>query len=68
MARRAAWLAILVAAVASRLCYLDIVWVEEGYPLAAAAEMLRGKMLYRDIWFDKPPLFPAFYLLAGAMP
>jgi len=68
MARRAAWLAIIVAAVASRLCYFDVVWVEEGYPLAAAAEMLRGKVLYRDIWFDKPPLFPAFYLLAGAMP
>jgi hypothetical protein len=68
MARRAAWLAIFAAAVVSRLCYLDVVWVEEGYPLAAAAGMLRGKMLYRDLWFDKPPLFPAFYLLAGAMP
>lgn len=43
-----------------RLCHRDIVWVEEGYPLAAAAEMLRGKALYSEIWFDKPPLFPAF--------
>lgn len=66
MARRAVWLAVAAAALLSRLCYLDVVWVEEGYPLAAAAEMLRSKALYRDIWFDKPPLFPAFYLLSGA--
>ncbi|HEU0120447.1 MAG TPA: hypothetical protein VFQ91_07980 [Bryobacteraceae bacterium] len=50
-----------------RLCHSGIVWVEEGYPLAAAAEMLRGKLLYNDIWFDKPPLFPAFYTLWGAL-
>ena len=50
-----------------RLCHRDIVWVEEGYPLAAAAEMLRGKALYTEIWFDKPPLFPAFYMLFGAL-
>lgn len=66
MARRAVWLAIGAAALLSRLCYLDVVWVEEGYPLAAAAEMLRGKALYRDVWFDKPPLFPLLYLLSGA--
>ncbi len=68
MARRAAWMAILAMAAVSRLCYLDVVWVEEGYGLAAAGEMLRGKALYRDIWFDKPPLFPALYLLTGARP
>ena len=50
-----------------RLCHRDLVWVEEGYPLAAAAEMLRGKALYSEIWFDKPPLFPAFYMLFGAL-
>jgi hypothetical protein len=42
--------------------------VEEAYPMAAAREILAGKALYRDIWFDKPPLFPAFYLLWGASP
>lgn len=50
-----------------RLCHSNIVWVEEGYPLAAASEMLRGKLLYNEIWFDKPPLFPAFYMLWGAL-
>jgi len=51
-----------------RLCHRDILWVEEGYPLAAARAMLGGKALYTDIWFDKPPLFPAFYALWGALP
>lgn len=66
MARRAVWLGIAALAVVSRFCYLGVVWVEEGYPLAAAAEMLRGKALFRDIWFDKPPLFPLLYLMTGA--
>ncbi|MBL8230873.1 MAG: hypothetical protein JNL98_20430 [Bryobacterales bacterium] len=58
---------LLTALVAvARFCHLNIVWVEEAYPMAAALEMLRGKMLYRDIWFDKPPLFPAYYALFGA--
>jgi hypothetical protein len=30
--------------------------------------MAHGKTLYRDVWFDKPPLVPAFYLLSGAQP
>jgi hypothetical protein len=34
--------------------------------LAAASELLRGKALYRDIWFDKPPLYALFYLLCSA--
>jgi hypothetical protein len=51
-----------------RLAHANIVWVEEGYPLAAAAEILRGKTLYSEIWFDKPPLFPALYTLWGALP
>ncbi len=49
-----------------KLCHKDVVWVEEGYPIAAALEMLRGKVLYRDIWFDKPPLFAGWYALSGA--
>lgn len=52
---------------AFRLCHSGIVWVEEAYPLAAAAGMLDGQMLYTDLWFDKPPLFPLLYLLWGGM-
>jgi len=40
--------------------------VEEAYPLAAARAMLAGKALYRDIWFDKPPLSALFYVLIDA--
>ena len=59
-------LAILLFLLATRLLQTDLVWVEEGYPTAAAIQMLDGKALYRDVWFDKPPLFPALYLLWGA--
>ncbi len=34
--------------------------------MAAAQQVLFGKILYRDIWFDKPPLVPLVYLLWGA--
>jgi hypothetical protein len=51
---------------ASRLCHVAILWEGDTYPLAAAQQMLHGKILYRDIWFDKPPLLAAAYLLIGA--
>ena len=35
-------------------------------PLAAAMQMKRGMTLYRDVFFDKPLLVPAVYLLWGA--
>ncbi len=63
---RTAWVLIAVLVIVTRLCHLDIVWVEEGYPTAAALQMLAGKTIYKDFWFDKPPLFPAIYLLWGA--
>ena len=30
--------------------------------MAAALQMVDGKTLYRDAWFDKPPVIAAFYL------
>jgi len=50
----------------ARLCHSGIVWVEEAYPAAAAIQILNGKMLYRDVWFDKPPLSALVYLLWDA--
>lgn len=50
----------------TRLCHAGIVWVEEAYPMAAAIQLLYGKALYRDVWFDKPPLSAYVYLLWGA--
>jgi hypothetical protein len=51
---------------AAHLCHSGVLWAEENLPLAAALRMLHGGALYRDIWFDKPPLVPAVYLLWGA--
>jgi hypothetical protein len=50
----------------AHLLHSGVLWTEEGLPLAAARQMMRGATLYRDIWFDKPPLVPAIYLLWGA--
>lgn len=66
MKPRAAFALIAALVLASRLCHSNVVWVEEGYPLAAALQMLDGRLPFRDFWFDKPPLFPAFYLLFAA--
>jgi hypothetical protein len=60
-------LALLFAGlVIARLCHSGIVWVEEAYPASAAIQILNGKMLYRDVWFDKPPLSALIYLLWDA--
>jgi len=60
-------LALLFAGLAiARLCHSGIVWVEEAYPTAAAIQILAGKELYRDVWFDKPPLSAFIYLLWDA--
>lgn len=63
------WLAVAAAVllvVLSRAAHVDLVWVEEAYGLAAASELLRGESLYREVWFDKPPLYAWFYTLCGA--
>ena len=56
------FLLLFTLVLAARLCHLDILWAEETLPLAAAAQMVRGKALYRDVWFDKPPLLAWTYL------
>jgi len=63
---RRLWLLLFVVLLLTRLCHLQILWAEETLPMAAAGQMLLGKVLYRDIWFDKPPMLAAFYLLSSA--
>jgi len=36
--------------------------------MAAAKQMSFGKTIYRDVWFDKPPLLAAQYLAWGVKP
>ena len=59
------FLALFALLLAARLCHIEILWAEETLPLAAAQQMRAGKVLYRDIWFDKPPFAPALYTLIG---
>lgn len=52
----------------SRVCHLRILWAEEGYGAAAGVQTILGKVIYRDFWFDKPPLAAWIYVLWGAFP
>ncbi len=62
------WWLLAAALLATRMCHTGILWEGDAYPLAGAQQILDGKALYRDIWFDKPPLLPLAYLLFGALP
>jgi hypothetical protein len=62
------FLILLALLICARMCHVAILWAEESLPLAAAAQMRTGRALYRDIWFDKPPLLAAVYRLWGAQP
>lgn len=59
------FLVLFALLMAARLCHVEILWAEETLPLAAAQQMRAGKVLYRDIWFDKPPFAPVFYRVLG---
>jgi hypothetical protein len=58
---------LLIAAIvtAARLCHSNVLWADDTLPLAAAMEVARGKVLYRDVWFDKPALVAWVDLLWG---
>jgi len=62
------WWLLAAALVATRMCHSGLLWEGDAYPLAGAQLLLHGKALYRDIWFDKPPVLPLAYLLFGALP
>ncbi|MDZ7640127.1 MAG: glycosyltransferase family 39 protein [Bryobacterales bacterium] len=56
---------LFLALLLGRLCHLGVLWVDEAYGIAAAQAMIGGDVLYRDLWFDKPPLYAWVYLLSG---
>ncbi len=60
------WVSLTGVLLLSRLCHVNILWADEDYHLAAAIQMLHGKMLYRDLWYDKPPLTALVAALFGA--
>jgi hypothetical protein len=65
MRARTFFAALFLILLAARLCHVDILWAEEDLPMAAATQMKLGKTLYRDVWFDKPPLLASMYLAWG---
>ena len=62
------WAGLSAALLASRLAHINILWADEDYHLAAAIQVLDGKMLYRNVWYDKPPLNALLLALFGAWP
>jgi hypothetical protein len=60
-----AMMAAVTALAALRLCHIHLLWADEDYHLAAAVELLHGKVPYRDFWYDKPPLNTLVYLAVG---
>jgi hypothetical protein len=60
------WLCLSSVVLASRLFHANILWADEDYHLAAAIQVLHGRLPYRDFWYDKPPLNLVFYLFFGA--
>ncbi len=63
------WVALGVLLLAAlRLCHVHLLWADEDYHLAAALQILHGKLPYRSFWYDKPPLSAFYYLIDGALP
>lgn len=61
----AALFVVVVALSCFRLVHVPLLWADEDYHLAAAIQILHGKIPYRDFWYDKPPLSALYYLLIG---
>jgi 4-amino-4-deoxy-L-arabinose transferase-like glycosyltransferase len=59
---------IFAVTLALRLCHAHILWADEDYHLAAGIQTLHGKLLYRDLWYDKPVLAAWVYAAMGALP
>jgi 4-amino-4-deoxy-L-arabinose transferase-like glycosyltransferase len=60
------WVISLIALLSCfRLAHIHLLWADEDYHIAAAIQILHGKIPYRDFWYDKPPLSALYYLLIG---
>ena len=58
-------LTIAVALSCLRLAHAHLLWADEDYHLAAAINLLHGRIPYRDFWYDKPPLSAVYYVFIG---
>ena len=57
------FLILLITSFLLRIFYASHLYEDDGLWFTAAEEILRGKALYREIYFDKPPLLPFTYAL-----
>ena len=64
--RRVVFALIAAVVIAARLLHSRLLWADDNLPLAAAMQVARGKTLYKEVWFDKPPLVAWVDLLCGA--
>jgi len=60
------WFGCFALLAAVRLCHSGVLWADEAYGMAGARRILEGAALYREVWFDKPPLYAWVYLPWGA--
>lgn len=56
-----AFACIVVITFLLRIFYADHLYQDDGLWFTAAEEILRGKALYREIYFDKPPVIALVY-------
>src|SRR5579885_1746058 len=59
---------LIVVLACLRFAHIHLLWADEDYHLAASIFILKGKIPYRDFWYDKPPLSAIFYLIIGGYP
>ncbi|MFL6450831.1 MAG: ArnT family glycosyltransferase [Bryobacteraceae bacterium] len=57
------WLVVVFSCL--RFAHVHLLWADEDYHVAAAINVLHGKVPYRDFWYDKPPLSALYYVLIG---
>ncbi len=57
------FLGILAASFLLRIFYADHLYQDDGLWFTAAEQLLDGRALYREIYFDKPPALPLLYAL-----
>jgi len=57
----ACFAAIIAITFLLRIWYAGNLYQDDGLWFTAAEEILRGKALYREIFFDKPPVLPLVY-------
>ena len=57
------FLGILAASFLLRIFYSNHLYQDDGLWFTAAEQMLDGRALYREIYFDKPPALPLLYAL-----